>query len=459
MDFWDNKQEMDPARAQRREQMKEQKRLQEAKRAMLKKMIPFIAIGVVAFVLSISVVVWGIRVISKEDENPITSETVIEKQENSSADVSLDEADTEIPNAEQQAEGDNITDSAENEQQTAVTVASIRTENVEQGHILDALDEDGKDLINALLYAYPMLGFVPDSIRVIVEAEKIMNIANMLPTTVERPVVNKGYQLDDSNAVRSISEDEVQSQYATIINATTGEVLLSKNGGDRMNPASMTKVMTVLVASEHITDLEDMFTITLEDTDFAYIHDLSNAGFEAGETVPIKDILYGAIMPSGGECCHALERYVAESEEEFIQMMNDKAAELGLTGTHFTNSAGLYNENHYTTLYDISMIMKAAIENDVCREVLHEHMHVTTATSVHPEGLELSNWFMRRIEDKYSKTEVMGAKTGYVVQSGNCAVSYTIGTDGTVYICATGNAHSAWRAIFDHVALYEKYVQ
>ena len=281
----------------------------------------------------------------------------------------------------------------------------------------------------------------------------------MLPVTVERPDLFEGYKVDASSADVSITEEEVQSQYASLINATTGKVLVTRNGNDRMNPASMTKVMTALVACEHITDLNEKFTVTLEDTDFAYVHDLSCAGFEAGETVPIKDILYGAIMPSGGECCHALERFVAGSEEEFIGMMNDKAAELGLSGTHFTNSAGLFGDDHYTTLYDISMIMKAAVENDICREVLHEHLHVTTPTEQHPEGLELSNWFMRRIEDKYSKTEVMGAKTGYVVQSGNCAVSYTIGDDGTVYICATGNAHSAWRAIFDHVALYEKYVQ
>ncbi len=300
---------------------------------------------------------------------------------------------------------------------------------------------------------------VPDVPVVIEEPEpEEPLVQNMLPITVERPDLFEGYKPDTTGADVSITEEEVQSQFATLIDATNGKVLVTRNGADRMNPASMTKVMTALVACEHITDLDDEFEITLEDTDFAYIHDLSCAGFTAGETVPVKDILYGAIMPSGGECCHALERYVAGDEEEFIKMMNDKVSELGLTGTHFTNSAGLYGEDHYTTLYDMSMILKAAIENDICRQVLHEHMHVTKATEEHPEGLELSNWFMRRIEDKYTKTEVMGAKTGYVVQSGNCAVSYTIGDDGTVYICATGNAHSAWRAIFDHVALYEKYV-
>lgn len=370
----------DQERLARRERMKEEKKRQAAMRAMLKRMIPLVIIGLIAVIAMIVVIVWGIRSL-------------------------VDKHKVEEP-----------------EQAMEVQVPEV-----------------------------PVVIEEP----VIKEPE----IQNMLPITVERPELFEGYKPDASGADVSITQEEVQSQFATLIDATNGKVLVTRNGGDRMNPASMTKVMTALVACEHITDLDDEFEITLEDTDFAYIHDLSCAGFTAGETVPVKDILYGAIMPSGGECCHALERYVAGDEDKFIQMMNDKVAELGLTGTHFTNSAGLYGEDHYTTLYDMSMILKAAIENDVCRQVLHEHMHVTTATEEHPEGLELSNWFMRRIEDKYTKTEVMGAKTGYVVQSGNCAVSYTIGDDGTVYICATGNAHSAWRAIFDHVALYEKYVK
>lgn len=374
-------------RQRKRDQMKEEKRLQEAKRAMVRKMIPFIAIGVIALIAVIGVIIWGVRAIkSTKDSKPVenNAEVVVSQEEYA------------------------VQDTAE-----------------------------------------------PSPEVVEIESE----VKNMLPTTIEDPNTFEGYRVDASNAAKDISTDDVQSEYASIINATTGEVLGTRNGNDRMNPASMTKVLTVLVASEHITDLEDKVVITIEDTDFAYVNDLSIAGFAVDDEVPVKDLLYGAIMPSGGECCHALERYVADSEEEFIQMMNDKIKELGLTGTHFTNSAGLYDENHYTTLYDMSMIMKAALENDICREILHMHKYTTSPTKDHPEGIELSNLFLRRIEDKYDKTEVLGAKTGFVNQSGNCAVSYTIGDDGTVYICATGNAHSAWRAIMDHVALYNRFVK
>lgn len=280
----------------------------------------------------------------------------------------------------------------------------------------------------------------------------------MVEVKVPLPEMVEGYSMDVSGANKAITEEDVQSQFVTLVNASTGKVLVSRNALDRMNPASMTKVMTVLVACENISDLNQACEIMIEDTDFAYLNDLSIAGFEEGEIVPLKDILYGAIMPSGGECCHALERIVAGDEETFIKMMNDKAKELGLKNTHYTNSAGLYNDNHYTTPVDMAMVMKAAIENELCRQILYEHIYTTASTEQHIGGLELSNWFQRRIEDKYKTTEVMGAKTGYVIQSGNCAVSYTIDENGEVYICVTGNAHSAWRAIFDHVALYDMYI-
>ena len=279
-------------------------------------------------------------------------------------------------------------------------------------------------------------------------------IAGMMELTVALPDLAEGYEVSDAADMQSVSEENVQSTYVSLINATTGQLIVSRNARERINPASMTKVLTLLVAAENIDDLDALVTVDTVDTDYAYTNDLSIAGFEAGETVTVRDLLYGAILPSGGECCSALARYVAGSEEDFVAMMNDRVAELGLSATtHFTNPAGCYAADHYTTAVDISMIMKAAIENDLARQVLYAHKYTTSSTDQHPDGIELSNWFLRRIEDKYTATEVMGAKTGYVPAAGNCAVSYTI-VNGQVYICATGQAHSSWRAIFDHVYIY-----
>ena len=159
-----------------------------------------------------------------------------------------------------------------------------------------------------------------------------------------------------------------------------------------------------------------------------------------GEEVPIRDLFYGTILPSGGESAVALATCAAGSQGYFVDLMNAKLEELGLSDTaHVTNCVGLYDENHYCTAYDMAMIMKAAVENDWCREVLSTKVHTTLATPQNPEGLILSNWFLRRIEDKDCGGEVLCAKTGYVEQSGDCAASYGISASGKPYICVSVN--------------------
>jgi len=139
--------------------------------------------------------------------------------------------------------------------------------------------------------------------------------------------------------------------------------------------------------------------------------------------------------------------------------MNEKLEELGLSDTaHFTNCVGLYDANHHCTVYDMAMILKAAMDNPLCREILDARTYETLPTEAHPEGQILSNWFLRRIEDKDTgDIDVVGGKTGYVVESGNCAASCGEAPDGSLYICVTGNAGSGWQAIYDHAALYKTY--
>ena len=124
--------------------------------------------------------------------------------------------------------------------------------------------------------------------------------------------------------------------------------------------------------------------------------------------------MYGTILPSGGDAALALAEYVAGSHDKFVDMMNDKLKELGLSDTaHFTNCVGIYDDDHYCTLSDMAMIMKAAVENDLAKEILKTHIYTTSQTPEHPEGIEISNWFLRRIEDKDTGGEVICAKTGF----------------------------------------------
>lgn len=278
--------------------------------------------------------------------------------------------------------------------------------------------------------------------------------------TIEKKEEKVVYNFEPTSDTVTIYSDEVISTHAILVNESTDTIIASKGADERINPASMTKVLTVLVAAEQIQeeDLDDIFTMTLDITDYAYVNDCSSVGFLNEEEVTVRDLFYGTVLPSGGDAAVGLATYIAGSHEAFVDMMNEKLEELGISDSaHFTNCIGLYDENHYCTVYDMAIIMKAAMQNELCREVLAAHTYTTTATSQHPDGITISNWFLRRIEDKDTGGEVLCAKTGYITQARNCAVSYgTFG--GEAYICVTVGSTSSWRCIYDHVEIYNRYI-
>lgn len=266
------------------------------------------------------------------------------------------------------------------------------------------------------------------------------------------------FEMNDDTELFS---EDIYSQYGIFIDVESGAILAQKEAYTRMNPASMTKILTVLVAAEHLTeeDLDRTATITIDITDYSYVNDCSNTGYMVDETVTVRDLFYGTILPSGADSAVALAVYVAGSHEAFVDMMNDKLAQLGLAGSsHFTNCVGLYDENHYTTAYDMAVMLKAAADNEFCREVMSAHTYTTSSTEQHPEGLLVSNWFLRRIEDKDTHGEVLCGKTGFVDQSGSCAASLGLDNAGREYLCVTAASNTKWTCIADQVLLYQKFL-
>jgi len=255
--------------------------------------------------------------------------------------------------------------------------------------------------------------------------------------------------------------ENIISRYGIMIDVEDGIILAEKDAEERMNPASMTKILTVLVAAEHIAEeaLDDTVSITIDITDYCYIHGCSVTGYGLGETITVKDLFYGTILPSGADSALALAVYVAGSQDAFVEMMNDKLSELDLAETtHVTNCVGLYDENHYSTAYDMARILKAAMDNPFCRDVLSTHIYTTSSTEQHPEGLRVSNKFLRRIEDVDTHGEVLCAKTGFVNQSGSCAASFCLGNDGREYLCVTAGATSSQNCIADQAELYRTFI-
>ena len=235
-------------------------------------------------------------------------------------------------------------------------------------------------------------------------------------------------------------------------------VLVQKNADARIYPASMTKVMTVLVAAEHIENWDETFTMTQSIIDPLFLADASMAGFVHGEAVSMTELLYGAVLPSGAEATEALAIVTAGSEEAFAALMNEKAQELGLQDTHFVDASGLHDENHYTTLSDMAIIMQAALDNPHCREVLTSVNHTSPATTQNPEGVAMTNRFLYRIRPQQTgNVDIQAAKTGYTAQAMNCCVSYGIMENGRAAICVTAHAWTGDYCIADHLALYGTY--
>lgn len=289
-----------------------------------------------------------------------------------------------------------------------------------------------------------------------------IDLAAQTPVVPQQPQVKETEPVGYTTTTDTVQLGaEFPSSYAVLIDLDSHEILAEKGADTVIYPASMTKVLTVLVAAEAIeeSDLDQTFAMTREITDYCYVNGCSVVGLMVDETVTVRELFYGTILPSGADAAVGLATYVAGSHEAFVDMMNDKLEELGLSDTaHFTNCVGLFDENHACTVSDMAVILEAALDNDLCREVLGAHTYETAPTTDHPEGQILSNWFLRRIEEKDTGSlTVMGAKTGYVVESGSCAASWAQDTDGHRYLCVTADASSSWQAIYDHADLYKTY--
>lgn len=146
----------------------------------------------------------------------------------------------------------------------------------------------------------------------------------------------------------------ILSSHAVLVDTDHKTILACKDETERIVPASMTKVLTLLTAVEQLepADLDEKFKITVEITDYCYVNECSVAGFQIGEKVTVRDLLYGTILPSGADAAIGLAEYVSGSQEAFVKLMNAKLEELGLSKTaHFTNCVGIYDEKHYCTIW------------------------------------------------------------------------------------------------------------
>lgn len=451
----------------RNEEMRKRKKKQQMIRMLMRRLFPIAGIILAAVILIIngrSIVrgIQGYPAPAKTDTgvaaSPAVSGDVTQVSEGSEGDLQAgaDDAQVEVDKSQQNIEdGGNAQEDSSNDQKIDSLDTESGSSDMSNGKLsADEVNLRLRQLVTndhrqQVIVSGVQASF-PDMTALLEQAEEEQ--AQVLKE-------QKVYTAQTTDATTSV-DDEVQSTNGIFIDLATGNILFDRDAHTRINPASMTKVLTVLVAAEHVTDWSDTFEITPEITNYSYVHDCSAVGFSNNEVVTVEDLFYGTVLCSGGDAALGLATYVAGSQEAFVDMMNEKLKELGLADTaHFTNCVGLYDEDHYCTVYDIAMILEAAIDQPQCREVLSTKKYTTSSTPEHPEGIQISNWFLRRIEDKDTGGEVICGKTGFVAQSGSCAVSYGMDESGKEYICATVNAHSGWRCIYDHVELYKRFAK
>ena len=243
-----------------------------------------------------------------------------------------------------------------------------------------------------------------------------------------------------SAATVSISSDSLHSPNVILIRLSDHIVLMQKNSEEKIYPASLTKMMTAIVAIENLPDLKEEIKLTNSTFQGLYKADASMAGFQPGEQVKAIDLLYGVMLPSGAESCIGLADQIAGSEQDFVKIMNQKAADLGMDNTHFENATGLHDENHYTTVKDLSILLRYALQNDTFREIFTSSRHSTQPTNKHPGGI---TFYSTMFEDFNNQSiisgEILGGKTGYTDEAGLCLASLAK-VDEQEYILITADA-------------------
>lgn len=238
------------------------------------------------------------------------------------------------------------------------------------------------------------------------------------------------------SAQASGSPPGLSAASAILVDGESGRVLFEKNAHEERAIASITKLMTALVAAESAASLKEEVTILPEWTGI----EGSSIYLRAGETIPLQTLLYGLLMASGNDAAVAVAGHCAGSVEAFVEQMNARAADLGMEHTHFTNPNGLSEEGHYSTAYDMALLARACLENATVAEIV-----ATKSITLGTRTFTNHNKLLWRYEG------CTGMKTGYTEQAGRTLVS-SAERDGQTLIAVTLCAPNDWA---DHAALFD----
>lgn len=230
---------------------------------------------------------------------------------------------------------------------------------------------------------------------------------------------------------------EIDSTNAILYNLNEDKVVFEKNSTEVTSIASLTKIMTTIVAIENIDNLDEK--ITIKEKDFNGLYDASLAGFKVGEEVTYKDLLYGTMLPSGAETTQALANNISGSVSSFVDLMNKKAEELGMKQTHFVNTTGLDINNHYSTVNDIATLLKYCLKNETFKKIFESSSYKTSNGNL----TFYSTFRYTAAKYNYKSDYILGAKTGYTDDAGKCLASTAYDSSNDIlYLLVTTGANT-----------------
>lgn len=241
------------------------------------------------------------------------------------------------------------------------------------------------------------------------------------------------------------SEINISSDKYILYNLNDNSILIEKDSNDRTQIASLTKLMTIIVAIENIDNYDDKVIIT-HDMIKDITRDISVAGFKEDETVTYNDLLYGAMLPSGADAVNALAISISGSFDKYLMLMNSKAVDLGLKNTHFSNVIGLTDSQNYSSAYDVAQILMYALKNEKFKEVFTAKSYVLT------NGKKV-NATVQRFDNKY----ILGSKTGYTSKAGRCLASISTFDDVNYLMVTLNNYNKDSSFIEETVNTYKYY--
>lgn len=247
----------------------------------------------------------------------------------------------------------------------------------------------------------------------------------------------------------------IAANSAIVMDAKTGTILYGKNEHTRCYPASITKIMTCLVALEHV-NMTDTITLS-EDAIWGIERDSNHIALDVGEQITAEQCFYGILLQSANEASWGMAEHVAGSLDAFADMMNAKAAELGCQDTHFVNANGLHDDNHYTTAYDMALITQEAIKNPMFRTIDETLYYQIPPTNICEEARDL--WHQLKMlfpTSSYYYEPTEGGKTGFTDQARNTLVTYAE-KNGLELICVMMDCEGAAKCYTDSAALYDYY--